>query len=118
MRGSKKPLESRWQTYLEEFPGNHEPAVSRDYSDLTAMFRPAKYVPSEAQRNDTLREFLLSEAPDSTGSWRAPGPMAGVRMTLFLIFDLPVRPGWLIILYCTKNLPPRRSLLRLLLCLR
>ncbi len=59
---------AQWQTYLEEFPGNHEPAVSRDYSDLTAMFRPAKYVPSEAQRNDTLREFLLSEAPDSTGS--------------------------------------------------
>jgi len=59
---------AQWQAYLEGFPDNHEPAVSRDYSDLTAMFQPANYVPSMAQRADTLMEFVLSEAPDSTGS--------------------------------------------------
>ena len=59
---------AQWRAYLERFPENHEPRVSRTYSDLTAMFRPANYVPSPAQRNDTLMEFLLSEAPDSTGS--------------------------------------------------
>ena len=66
--GPKYWSRAQWQDYLEGFPENHEPAVSQDYSDLTAMFRPANYVPSGAQRNDTLREFLLSEAPDSTGS--------------------------------------------------
>lgn len=59
---------AQWQEYLEGFPGNHEPPVSREYSDLTAMFRPANYVPNAAQLNDTLKEFLLSEAPESTGS--------------------------------------------------
>lgn len=59
---------AQWQEYLERFPGNHEPPVSREYSDLTAMFRPANYVPNAAQLNDTLKEFLLSEAPESTGS--------------------------------------------------
>ena len=59
---------AQWQAYLDGFPKNHEPSVSQDYSDLTAMFRPANYVPSKAQRTDSLAEFLLSEAPDSTGS--------------------------------------------------
>ncbi len=59
---------AQWHEYLEGFPGNHEPPVSREYSDLTAMFRPANYVPNAAQLNDTLKEFLLSEAPESTGS--------------------------------------------------
>ncbi len=58
----------QWQAYLGGFPGNHEPAVSRDYADLTAMFRPANYVPNATQLDDSLKEFLLSEAPESTGS--------------------------------------------------
>ncbi len=66
--GPKYWSRTQWRAYLEHFPENHEPPVSRTYSDLTAMFRPANYVPSSAQRNDTLLEFLLSEAPDSTGS--------------------------------------------------
>jgi hypothetical protein len=57
---------SQWKGYLEAFPGNHEPAVSEKYDDLTAMFQPANYVPSSTQRTDTLREFLLSEAPHTS----------------------------------------------------
>jgi hypothetical protein len=55
-----------WETYLEGFPGNHEPDVAKAYSDLTAMFQPVKMVPNAAQRTSTLREFLLASAPDST----------------------------------------------------
>ena len=59
---------AQWRAYFEQFPENHEPGVSRSYSDLTAMFRPADYVPSSTQRNDALLAFLLAEAPDSAGS--------------------------------------------------
>ena len=59
---------TQWQAYFEEFPERHEPPVSRDYADLTAMFRPADYVPDQAQRSNALREFLLWEAPERTGS--------------------------------------------------
>lgn len=55
---------TKWKTYMNEFPENHEPPISKEYSDLTAMFRPATYVPNSNQRADTLKEFLLSEATD------------------------------------------------------
>jgi len=66
--GSGLTLAAGEEAQEETDPTGFQPPVSRDYSDLTAMFRLADYVPSMAQRADTLAEFLLSEAPDSTGS--------------------------------------------------
>ena len=56
---------SKWKEFLEEFPGNHEPAVAEEYSDLTGMFQPSESVPNATQLTDTLKEFLLSAAPDA-----------------------------------------------------
>ena len=35
--GPQKFTRAEWSEYLESFPGNHAPPVSRTYSDLTAL---------------------------------------------------------------------------------
>jgi hypothetical protein len=56
---------SKWKAYLQDFPENHEPDVTKAYADLTGMFPPANYVPNAAQRKNTLEKFLLQAAPES-----------------------------------------------------
>ncbi|MBU6401795.1 MAG: hypothetical protein KGS61_15870 [Verrucomicrobia bacterium] len=54
---------SRWEEYLKEFPGNHQPDVRSNYRDLTAMFDAGKMVPTLKQEQDSLTKFLLAAAP-------------------------------------------------------
>ena len=74
--GPQKFTRAEWSEYLESFPGNHAPPVSSTYSDLTALFTPAAYVPDARQLNAALSEFLLHSAaasPVAERSCRAAG---------------------------------------------
>ncbi|MEW6307133.1 MAG: hypothetical protein AB1705_27025, partial [Verrucomicrobiota bacterium] len=54
---------SRWEEYLKEFPGNHQPDVRNNYRDLTAMFSVGKAVPTLQQEEDALTKSILATAP-------------------------------------------------------
>ncbi len=54
---------SRWESYLKEFPANHQPDVRNRYCDLTAMFDVGKMVPTKEQERDALTMFLVSASP-------------------------------------------------------
>ncbi len=54
---------NRWEDYLSEFPGNHEPDVGDTYADLTAMFGVGAQVPTTSEQLDALGAFILAAAP-------------------------------------------------------
>ena len=82
-----------WESYLSEFPDNHEPDVKRDFGDLTAQFTPGRMVPDMDQRTDALTTFLLSSpVSDAAGSGPWDGfPKVGELAPDFEIVDLAGR---------------------------
>jgi hypothetical protein len=79
-----------WESYLSEFPDNHEPDVKRHYGDLTAQFTPGRMVPNMDQRTDALTTFLLSSlasAPTEEEPWDG-FPKVGEAAPEFEIVDL------------------------------
>lgn len=55
----------RWEDYLKEFPGNHQPDARHYYKDLTAMFDVGKSVPTLKQEESALTHFILAAASPS-----------------------------------------------------
>ncbi|MBI2924352.1 MAG: hypothetical protein HYY24_01475 [Verrucomicrobia bacterium] len=53
----------RWADYFEQFSENHQPDVRDRYKDLTAMFDVGKAVPTLAQEQEALAQFVLAAAP-------------------------------------------------------
>lgn len=88
---------SRWEEYLKEFPGNHQPNVRGKYKDLTAMFDVGKAVPTLKQEEDALTQFIMAVAPArelSTGEREKPFesfPEVGTAAPDFSIADVQGR---------------------------